>query len=63
MITIERTPAGWAADFRLAPDGEAVWRLFGTYVIPTAFTGQAGAEYVKRELEVLNPGVTVRVKA
>ena len=57
-ITIQKTATGWTATFHGDLD---VFKLFGTYTLPTAFTAQASAEMVKAELMKKNPGCTIQV--
>lgn len=49
---------GWMAQY-LGPIREEVIVLFGTDVLPTAFTSDAPAAAVIREIGRLNPGVHV----
>ena len=51
-IRLHRTADGWVAQF--IGDAEAV-RLFGAATIPTAFTAQAEAGMVLREIQLANP--------
>ena len=55
-ITISRHGDSWVADFSHADNASAVYRLFGTYTLPTGFRAAAWGEVVQLELERSNPG-------
>ena len=57
-ILVTRSARGFDATFS-GPEAENVIRLFGTNVIPTAFTPKARIETVMSELQRLNPGALV----
>lgn len=60
-ITLTLTNQGWNATYS-GPKGLKIADLFGTSTIPTAFTAQASAETVRREIERLNAGYIVEVQ-
>ena len=51
-IRLFTTPKGWMADF--GNDAE-ILSVFGTSIIPTAFTSRATASVVRAEISRLNP--------
>ena len=51
-IRLFTTPKGWMADFG---NDAAILSLFGTSIIPTAFTSRATASVVRAEISRLNP--------
>jgi len=60
MITLIRTTTGWSAKF----SGEAaasVRAAFGVDTIPTAFTAEAPAKQVEKELRAMWPKCIVTV--
>jgi hypothetical protein len=60
LITLIRTSTGWSAKF----SGEAaasVREAFGTDTIPTAFTAEAPAKAVEKELRAMWPKCVVTV--
>lgn len=52
QIRLFKTAKGWMADFVGDPD---MLDLFGTTIIPTAFTAQADQMQVFKEISNLNP--------
>jgi hypothetical protein len=56
IIRLKHTETGWTADF--VGDDE-IKSLFGTTVIPTAFTSLAPGPYVQAEIQRLNPDCLV----
>jgi hypothetical protein len=61
-IMLQKTTAGILAhNFHQGrPDAEVV-DLFGTHIIPTAFTAAADMDHVMREIKRLNPGHVVSI--
>lgn len=61
--TIQVVPAGdcWCADWSNTNQAEQVMQLFGTTLIPTAFTRLADAQTVATHIARLNPTYTVAV--
>ena len=57
-ITLSRTSKGWMAYYH--GDAEMI-ALFGTDILPTAFTAQAEAEYVLAAIQHLNKDCKVTV--
>ena len=57
-IVLRSSRDGWMAEF-YGPHADEVVRLFGTNVLPTAFTSQAEHSVVKAEIDRLNPGIEV----
>ena len=57
-IRLFTTPKGWMADF--GNDAE-ILSVFGTSIIPTAFTSRATAAVVHAEISRLNPECSVIV--
>lgn len=57
-ITLRKTNTGWMATFH--GDAEML-ELFGTDTIPTAFTAQAPAGMVLKEIAALNPGYEIEI--
>jgi hypothetical protein len=61
-IMLQNTAAGimahWMSNGR--PDAETV-RLFGTHIIPTAYTSTASMARVADEIKKRNPGYTVSI--
>ena len=57
-IRLFTTPKGWMADF--GNDAE-ILSVFGTSIIPTAFTSRATASVVRAEIARLNPECNVIV--
>lgn len=57
-IRLFTTPKGWMADFG---NDAAILFLFGTSIIPTAFTSRATASVVHAEISRLNPECNVIV--
>ena len=55
-IKLNLTPSGWMADFCGDPE---IFKLFGTTVLPTAFTAAASAATVIAATCKLNPTATV----
>ena len=55
-IRLFTTPKGWMADFG---NDAAILSLFGTSIIPTAFTSLAAASVVHAEISRLNPECSV----
>ena len=58
QIIIHRRPDCYESEF-LGPHAAAIRDLFGTCVIPTAYTSVANAQVVRRAIHKLNPGVQV----
>ena len=58
-IELFKTPKGWMADF--INDAE-MQELFGTTIIPTAYTAQADVAHVMREIQALNPHCAVALR-
>ena len=52
LIKIFKTEQGWMADFQ---DDLSVYRAFGSYGLPTAFTAVASAATVLAAIRKLNP--------
>lgn len=61
LILLERTSAGWMAEI-LGPQARQTIQLFGTNILPTAFTSAAPKDRVLAEIRRLNPGCTVEIK-
>lgn len=59
-ITLFRTSQAWMADYA-GPHAVNIERLFGTTLLPTAFTAKALPETVKRTIQSLNPAVIVEL--
>lgn len=57
-IRLFTTPNGWMMDFG---DDAAILSLFGTSIIPTAFSSAATASVVHAEISRLNPECNVIV--
>ncbi len=62
-IILERFKVGWFATFQDEEGGpdQEIKNLFGSHIIPTAFTCQASCEKVRAEIQALNPEHYVRV--
>ncbi len=60
-IILSRKGIGWFAQY-VGPHAAEVKRLFGSDVIPTPWMFNATAEFVRSDVERLNPNVTVEVK-
>ncbi len=60
VIRLSQSNSGWNAEFLMngQPDLDAV-RLFGSHIIPTAFTKHAKAVDVAHMISVVNPGYAV----
>lgn len=43
------------------PSGELV-SIFGTHILPTAFTGYCDSDSVKQSIQALNPNVQVEMR-
>jgi hypothetical protein len=52
----------WGA-YHLGPHAKRITELFGTPMIPTAFTDKTEPERVRAAIQKLNPGVDVRLEA
>lgn len=65
VITLIWTPLGWMADMSHAHGWEGIQSLFGTLMLPTAFTGSAAESMVLASVGALHPdhAVTVRVSS
>jgi len=61
QITLTRTSQCWLARFE-GPQAVRIQELFGTTVLPTAFTAHAEPGTVQREIERLNPECRVLVE-
>ena len=57
-VRLFTTPKGWMADFG---DDAEILSVFGTSIIPTAFTSRATASVVHAEISRLNPECNVIV--
>ena len=62
QIEVYLQPGGWVARYK-GPHAAKVRDLFGTDVLPTAFTAQADSEKVRTAIQQLNPGVAVTVQS
>lgn len=62
VITLTRTAECWLATWS-GPHAKRVYQNFGTTTLPTAFTGRAAAETVRKAIATLNPESVVAVKA
>ena len=61
QITLSHTAQGWMAEYH-GEERATIVNLFGTAIIPSGFTARATWQYVKREIERLNPGYLVEVR-
>lgn len=61
LITLIRTTTGWSARFS-GDAGQYIRSLFGTDIIPTAFTLKAEASKVEREIRAQWPKCIVTVQ-
>ena len=61
-IILSLTTEGWLADYSGTTSHAEIYNLFGTIIIPTGFTARAKWTTVKREVERLNPEITVEVR-
>ncbi len=57
-IVLHGSSSGWVAE-SFGPHADEIVALFGTNVIPTAFTSRASGQDVKEAIQKLNPGVDV----
>ena len=57
-ITLHRTATEWVAWFH---DAQEIQELFGTNVLPTAYTAGADGEMVRARIQQLNPTDTVTI--
>lgn len=60
-IVLHRTVTGWTAQY-VGPHRAEIVGLFGSDILPTAFTANAGMSEVIAEVSRLNPGVLVIAK-
>jgi len=67
LINLYRENNCWAAEFRVYRSGAwmpdlAIVDLFGTHIIPTAFTAQAHPHTVLAHIRQHNPDAVVRLR-
>lgn len=63
MIRLFLNNDTWFADFSDAFNSKEIFRLFGTYEIPTAFTKVSSAAKVVHNISLLNPTQTVVIRS
>ena len=61
-IVLSLTTEGWFADYSGSASRAEIHNLFGTTLILTGFTARAKWQTVKRDIERLNPEITVEVR-
>ncbi len=61
IITVHRTPTGWATDFAQTADAARIMGLFGTTELPTPHTPYADPVAVRAAVAERNPGTTAKV--
>ena len=61
-IVLSLTTQGWLADYSGATSRAEIYNRFGTTTILTGFTARAKWTTVKRDIERLNPEITVEVR-
>lgn len=59
-IVLTRTPDGWMAEW-FGYQRAKIEELFGTAIIPTAYTAACGAETVRREIAAANQDCIVEI--
>jgi hypothetical protein len=59
-ITLYRGADSWLAHWQ-GDDAAEIKRLFGTDILPTAYTAQAAGDTVQAEISRLNPERVVRL--
>jgi len=52
----------WLADYSKSSDGRHVEALFGTMVVPTAYSSRTASNVVQETIQGLNPGYQVIVR-